>query len=104
MKGSAVWDLPDLDSSQPFLKALGLVVNDWQLSTIWTGATGAPYTVALSYQTGGNVNVTGSPDFAPRIRIVGDPGKGCSSDPYRQFNAAGVPGAADRERGARVRE
>ena len=34
------------------------------------------------------MNVTGSPDFAPRIRIVGDPGKGCSSDPYRQFNAA----------------
>ena len=42
MKGSAVWDLPDLDSSQSFLKALAYVVNDWQLSTIWTGATGAP--------------------------------------------------------------
>ena len=88
MKGSAVWDLPDLDSSQSFLKALAYVVNDWQLSTIWTGATGAPYAAAIGYQTGGNVNVTGSPDFAPRIRIVGDPGKGCSSDPYRQFNAA----------------
>jgi hypothetical protein len=88
MKGSAVWDLPDVRNSRPFLKALGLVVNDWQLSTIWTGATGAPYSAALGYQTGGNVNVTGSPDFAPRIRVAGDPGQGCSSDPYRQFNAS----------------
>ena len=38
------------------------------------------------------MNLTGSPDFAPRIRIVGDPGKGCSSDPYRQFNAAAFQG------------
>ena len=87
MKGSAVWDMPDLHKSGTFFKILGFVVNDWQLSTIWTGATGAPYSAALGYQTGGNVNVTGSPDFAPRIRIEGDPGQGCSSDPYRQFNA-----------------
>ena len=38
MKGSAVWDLPDLRNSRPFLKAIALLVNDWQLSTIWTGA------------------------------------------------------------------
>ena len=38
MKGSAVWDLPDLKSDSTGLKVLGYVVNDWQLSTIWTGA------------------------------------------------------------------
>jgi hypothetical protein len=93
MKGSAVWDLPDLRSSRSGLKVLGHIVNDWQLSTIWTGATGAPYAVGFSYQNGGaNVNLTGSPDFAPRIRLVGDPGAGCSSDPYRQFNAAAFQG------------
>jgi len=93
MKGSAVWDLPDVRSSRTGLKVLAQVVNDWQLSTIWTGATGAPYAVGFSYQNGGaNVNLTGSPDFAPRIRIVGDPGNGCSSDPYRQFNAAAFRG------------
>jgi hypothetical protein len=93
MKASAVWDLPDLRRTHPALKVIGLVVNDWQLSGIWTGLTGAPYTVSASYQSGGgNVNLTGSPDFAPRIRIVGDPGKGCSSDPYRQFNAAAFQG------------
>jgi hypothetical protein len=93
MKGSAVWDLPDLRSSAAGLKALGLIINDWQLSTIWTGTTGTPYSVGFSYQNGGNnVNITGSPDFAPRIRLVGDPGKGCSSDPYRQFSAAAFQG------------
>ena len=93
MKGSAIWDLPDIRSDNNGLKAVGLIVNDWQLSTIWTGATGAPYSVGFSYQNGGaNVNLTGSPDFAPRIRIVGDVGKGCSSDPYRQFNAAAFQG------------
>ena len=87
MKGSAVWDLPDLRGSGPALKVIGQIVNDWQFSTIWTGSTGTPYAAGTSYQTGGNVNVTGSPDFAPRIRIVGDAGQGCSNDPYRQFNA-----------------
>jgi len=38
------------------------------------------------------VNLTGSPDFPPRIRIVGDPGKGCSRDVYRQFNTAAFQG------------
>jgi hypothetical protein len=30
--------------------------------------------------------------FAPRIRIVGDPGKGCSSDVCRQFNTTAFQG------------
>ena len=38
------------------------------------------------------MNLTGSPDFGARIRHVGDPGKGCSSDLYRQFNAAAFQG------------
>ena len=105
MKATAVWDLPDLRRNHRALKAIGLVINDWQLSTVWTGATGGPladaagaslpgaYAITPSYQTGGsNVNLTGSPDFGPRIRIVGDPGKGCSSDLYRQFNAAAFQG------------
>jgi len=93
MKGSAVWDLPDLHASNTGMKVVGHIINDWQLSTIWTGLTGAPYSVTYSYQSGGgNVNLTGSPDFGGRIRIVGDTGKGCSSDPYRQFNAASFQG------------
>jgi hypothetical protein len=99
MKGTAVWDLPDIRSGRPLWKAIGLIANDWQLSGVWSASTDGPldqagaYTVSASYQNGGgNVNLTGSPDFGPRIRIVGDPGKGCSSDPYRQFNAAAFQG------------
>src|SRR5205823_10107443 len=34
----------------------------------------------------------GSPDYAARVRVVGDPGKGCASDPYRQFNVTAFQG------------
>ena len=70
----------------------------WSSTTGSSPASGsapraAPIPSCQSYQTGNaNVNLTGSPDFAPRIRIVGDPGKGCSSDPYRQFNTAAFQG------------
>jgi hypothetical protein len=93
-KANFVWDLPDIASSRSSLRALGFVVNDWQLSGIWTAATGSPYAAGFTYQSGGanSVNLTGSPDYGARIRIVGDPGSGCSSDPYRQFNTAAFQG------------
>jgi len=71
---------------------------------VWTGSTNGPtstqnsgaagrYSVGYSYQNGGgNVNITGSPDYGGRVRIVGDAGSGCSSDMYRQFNAAAFQG------------
>jgi hypothetical protein len=93
MKANFVWDLPDLRSGGPLARAVGLVANDWQLSGIWTGASGSAYAVNFSYQSGGtSTNLTGSPDYAARIRVVGDPGRGCSSDPYRQFNTAAFQG------------
>jgi hypothetical protein len=93
MKANFVWDLPDLRSSQHALRALGLVVNDWQFSGIWTASTPGTYAVGFSYQNGGgNVNLTGSPDYGARVRIAGDTGSGCSSDPYRQFNTAAFQG------------
>jgi hypothetical protein len=93
MRGTFIWDLPDLKSTQPAARALGLVVNDWQLSGSWIGATGADYTIGYTYASGGaNINLTGSPNYAARVRIVGDPGSGCSSDVYRQFNTAAFQG------------
>jgi hypothetical protein len=93
MKANAVWDLPDVKSDDRLWRVIGAVVNDWQLSGIWTGATGAPYTVGFSYQSGGSsTNLTGSPDYGARIRVVGDPGGGCSGDIYRQFNTAAFQG------------
>ena len=50
-------------------------------------------TPTFSYQSGGaNVNLTGSPNYTARIKAVGDPGSGCSSDQYAQFNAAAFQG------------
>lgn len=106
LRANFVWDLPDLKSSQPALRAIGYVLNDWQVSGIWSGARqganvtagnsnvpSAAYPVAFSYQNGGgSQNLTGSPDYGARIRIVGDPGNGCSSDWLRQFNTAAFLG------------
>jgi len=95
MKANFVWDMPDVRSSQSGLKAIGYLVNDWQLSGIWTAATSGTYAAGFSYQSpsgAANVNLTGSPDYGGRLRIVGDTGAGCSSDPYRQFNTASFQG------------
>jgi len=93
MKATGLWQLPGIKSTDGAKRALGLIVNDWQLSGVWTGATGTPYTVTYSYQNGGgSVNLTGSPDFASRIRIVGDAGGGCSNNQYAQFTTSAFQG------------
>jgi hypothetical protein len=93
MRGHFVWNLPQLTSDRPALRAIGHVINDWSLSGIWQGSTGTAYTVGYGYQSGGSsVNLTGSPDFPARIRVAGDPGSGCSGDPLRQFNVAAFQG------------
>ena len=98
LKGNFVWDLPDIKDGGSAMKTLGYIVNDWQVSGIWTGTTGAAYTVGVSYQGGatgnGNQNITGSPNYGGRVNIIGDTGSGCSSDPYRQFNTAAFAGPA----------
>ena len=89
-EGDCVWQLPDRSRAPPARAGAGLIVNDWQLSGVWTGATGTPYSATFSYQNGGsNVNLTGSPDFGARIRIVGDPGGGCSRQPVRAVQRRG---------------
>lgn len=94
MRAHFVWNLPRLSGESSLVRTIGYVVNDWSLSGIWSGASGSPYTVGYAYSSGGgNVNLTGSPDYAARIQVVGDPGSGCnSSDPLRQFNALAFNG------------
>ena len=93
VKLNAVWDMPDLQTSGAGAakKTVGYIVNDWQLSGIFTGNSGNRYDLGYSFQNNGaNVNMTGSQDFGARIVYVGDPGAGCSDDQYRQFNVTAV--------------
>jgi hypothetical protein len=93
IKANFVWDMPDVRGTSSLVRTIGAIANDWQLAGIWTAATGSAYAIGYSYNNGGgNVNLTGSPDYGGRIRIVGDTGNGCSDDVHRQFNAAAFQG------------
>jgi hypothetical protein len=93
IKGNFVWDLPNVNASSRAGRVLAAVANGWQVSTVFTGGSGAPYDVTYAYQTAGaNVNLTGSPSYRARIRTTGDIGSGCSSDQYAQFNATAFAG------------
>lgn len=93
VKANFVWQLPRIPTPNAGLRAAGLIINDWQLSGLFTAGSGNRYDIGYSYQNnGGNVNLTGSPDYGARIVYVGDPGKGCTSNQYAQFNTAAVTG------------
>jgi hypothetical protein len=104
MRANFIWQLPKLPGSGGLMRTLGQVLNDWSISGIWSGAIGAAYIVTPQYTSNGaNVNLTGSPDYAARVRVLGDPGSGCSSDPLRQFDTAmfagPLPGSVGLESG-----
>ena len=89
IKANAVWDLPNAPSS--FAKAVAYVLNDWQISGVLTAGSGPAYDLGYSFRNNGaSVNMTGSPDYGARIVYVGDPGVGCSSNQFLQFNPAAV--------------
>ena len=118
IKGFAVWDIPDVPSG--WNSVAKAILNDWQLSGVLTAgsayqpgalqANGAAqanpannsngrYDITYTYQNNGAaVNLTGSPDYNGRIVYVGDPGSGCSSDQYKQFNTDGGDRSAVRQR------
>ncbi len=87
-----VWDLPHMDGGGFVRTNLARLVNGWQLSGVFRVDSGAPYDVTYSYQSGGGVALTGSPDYTARVVITGDPGSGCSSNQYAQFNTAAFSG------------
>jgi hypothetical protein len=92
MKANAVWDLPKVNALGP---VVGAILNDWQLAGVLTAGSGAAYDLSYTYQNnGGALNLTGSPDYNARIVYNPgiDPGSGCSSNQYGQFNAAAVTG------------
>lgn len=96
LKANFVWEIPGMKGrATTGQNALRWVTSDWRLSGIWSANTPSTYTVGVSYQSGaGSQNITGSPNYGSRVRVIADPGAGCSSgDLYRQFNTAafGLP-------------
>jgi hypothetical protein len=93
LRANFVWDLPDLKSESTALRAVGYVINDWQLSGVFTTGSGGRYDLGYTYQNNGSSqNLTGSPDYGARILYTGDPGSGCSDNQYAQFNMNAVTG------------
>jgi hypothetical protein len=68
---------------------LGAIANDWQFSGIYRYSSGRPYKIGYSIPGIGNANLTGNDGFpGARIVVTCDPGKGSSSDPYKQIDTS----------------
>ena len=92
IKANFIWDLPDWETTGS-KRIAAAILNDWQLSGIFTGGSGARYDITYQYQNNGqNVNLTGSPDYAARVVINGNTGSGCSGDRFSQFTTAAFSG------------
>ena len=79
-----VYDLPTLNSSNSFTKAL---FGGWQLSGFVRQTTGTPFTPGVSISGVGSANLTGSTTEGARIGLVGNPNTG-TDDPYSRINPA----------------
>jgi hypothetical protein len=79
-----VYQTPELSQS----KALGLLVNNWQISGVYFWTSGRPYTVGFNIPGIGATNLTGTDTPNARIALTCDPGNGWSDDPYRQFDTS----------------
>jgi hypothetical protein len=80
-----VYQIPDLTTS----RGLGILANNWQISGVYRWTSGRPYGIGYQIPGLGSANLTGN-DGNPGARIVltCDPGRGWSSDPYRQFDTS----------------
>jgi hypothetical protein len=97
LRANFTWRLPTLADRGGMKRMVGYAVNGWNLSGIWNGATGPYYSLTANYQSGGgNLVLTGSPDYAARMVVLPnvDLGGGCSSDPLHQFNVSAFRGPA----------
>ncbi|MGO9256668.1 MAG: carboxypeptidase regulatory-like domain-containing protein [Bryobacteraceae bacterium] len=91
LKANITWFVPAVEGRGGFLHQL---TKDWQISSVLTAQSGLAYTIGYSYQTnGGNVNITGSPDFGGTPIIGQGIGNGCGTrlDGYNE-NAVTGPG------------
>jgi hypothetical protein len=89
LKANITWFAPGITGRGGFIHQL---TKDWQLSSVLTAQSGAAYTLGYSYQTnGGNVNITGSPDFGGYPILGSGLGSGCGTR-LNGFNENAVTG------------
>ncbi len=100
---SAIYEFPTLSRWAGGNKVVGFFGDHWQLSGVYAFQSGAPYQVGFSIPNIGNTQLTGSNTEGARPRIIGNPGSGSSSDPFRQINVAAftapLPGSLGLEAG-----
>lgn len=84
-----VYQLPGVDRLGAFNNAVTRAIfNGWQLSGITVFRNGMPTTPGYSISGVSNINLTGTPDYGARIKLIGDPLVGTSEkDPYNRLNA-----------------
>jgi hypothetical protein len=98
--GNFIWEIPKTSAKG----ALGVLLNNWQLSGVYRYQTGQPYNLSVSIPNVGSTNILGTGNTAPpRVVLTGNPGSGCSDDPYRQINQSAFtiprPGSVGLESG-----
>jgi hypothetical protein len=87
-KANAVWSISGIQNHGALVRNL---TRDWQLSSVATVQSGGTYSLGYSYQSnGGNVNLTGSPDYGARLALLPGLGGGCSDNQYAQFNGSAI--------------
>ena len=90
-KGNVVWDLPDLAGDSGARRAVGYIVNDWQLSGILTAGSGTTYNHELLVP---EQRVEREPDRLARLRramivVSGRPRLGVLEQPVRAVQRGG---------------
>ena len=113
MKGNFVWDMPDLHADGTALKVTGWIVNDWQLSGVWTGSTDGttPTTTgAGAYSIGYTYTSRWRQREHHRLARLRRPrphrrrpGQRLQRQSLQAVQHGGVPGTADQQQRARVR-
>ncbi len=97
MKATALWQLPTMKGATGGKRALAAIVNDWQLSSVWTGATGTPYQPHVLLPERRHQR---EPHRLPRLRGAHPDrrrwGRRLQQQPVRAVQRCGVPGAAGR--------
>jgi hypothetical protein len=82
-----VYALPGASSFGRFnTRVTRAVFDGWQLSGTTQFRTGLPYSVSFNVPGYSGQNYTGTPDFGPRVMVIGDPYGGTTSSPYNRLS------------------